>query len=162
MKIINVDVAIIGTGTAGMGAYRAAIKHTNKVLLIEGGSYGTTCARVGCMPSKLLIAAGDAAYHAGQTELFGISVDRVKVDGKAVLKRVQAERDRFVVFVLESVESFDEKHKIRGFAKFQDEHIPMILQDASFRMTERLMIKAHLFIKGCSLKKRCNEEHYLL
>jgi len=24
------------------------------------------------------------------------------------------------------------------------------------------MIKAHLFINGCSLKKRCNEEHDLL
>jgi len=38
----------------------------------------------------------------------------------------------------------------------------MILQDASFRMTERFMIKTHLFIKGYSLKKRCNEEHDLL
>jgi hypothetical protein len=24
------------------------------------------------------------------------------------------------------------------------------------------MIKTHIFIKGCSLKKRCNEEHDLL
>ena len=60
MQIINVDVAIIGAGTAGMGAYRAALKHTDKILMIEGGAYGTTCARVGCMPSKLLIAAADA------------------------------------------------------------------------------------------------------
>ena len=30
-----------------------------KAVLIEGGPYGTTCARVGCMPSKLLIAAVD-------------------------------------------------------------------------------------------------------
>ena len=35
----------------------------------------------------------------------------------------------------------------------------MILQDASFRMPERFMIKAHLFIKGYSFKKRGNEEH---
>jgi len=38
----------------------------------------------------------------------------------------------------------------------------MILQDARFRMPERFMIKAHLFINGCSLTKRCNEEHDLL
>ena len=62
MKVINVDVAIIGTGTAGMGAYRAAKKYTDKVVVIEGGAYGTTCARVGCMPSKLLIAAADASF----------------------------------------------------------------------------------------------------
>ena len=139
MKELNVDVAIIGTGTAGMGAYRAAVKHTDKVLLIEGGSYGTTCARVGCMPSKLLIAAGDAAYHASQTELFGISVDRVKVDGKAVLKRVQTERDRFVGFVLDSVDSFEEKHKIKGFAKFQDEHT-LLIDDHTQVIAKRIVI----------------------
>jgi len=38
----------------------------------------------------------------------------------------------------------------------------MILQDASFRMPELFMIKAHLFINGYSLKKRCYEEHDLL
>ena len=38
----------------------------------------------------------------------------------------------------------------------------MILQDASFRMPVRFMIKAPLFIKGCSLKKRCNDEYDLL
>ena len=43
-----------------MGAYRAARKHTDSLVLIEGGPYGTTCARVGCMPSKLLIAAAEA------------------------------------------------------------------------------------------------------
>ncbi len=139
MKVINVDVAIIGAGTAGMGAYRAAVKHTDKVLLIEGGSYGTTCARVGCMPSKLLIAAGDAAYHASQTELFGISVDKVNIDGKAVLKRVQTERDRFVGFVLESVDNFEEKHKIRGFAKFQDEHT-LLIDDHTQVIAKRIVI----------------------
>ena len=37
----------------------------------------------------------------------------------------------------------------------------MILQNASFRMPVQFMIEAHLFIKGCSLKKRGNEEHDL-
>jgi len=40
--------------------------------------------------------------------------------------------------------------------------IPMILQDTSFRVTERFMIKAYLFINGCSIKNRCNEKHDLL
>ena len=62
MRIIDTDVAIIGTGTAGLGAYRAAKQHTDNVVLIEVGAYGTTCARVGCMPSKLLIAAAEAAH----------------------------------------------------------------------------------------------------
>jgi len=36
MKIINVDVAIIGTGTAEISTYRAAKKYTNNIVLIEG------------------------------------------------------------------------------------------------------------------------------
>ncbi|SVB18332.1 uncharacterized protein METZ01_LOCUS171186, partial [marine metagenome] len=58
----KVDVAVIGAGSAGMPAFRAARKHSENVVLIEGGVYGTTCARVGCMPSKLLIAAAEAAH----------------------------------------------------------------------------------------------------
>ncbi len=54
MKIRKVDIAVIGAGSAGMNAFRAARAHTDNVVLIEGGEYGTTCARVGCMPSKLL------------------------------------------------------------------------------------------------------------
>ena len=60
MKQIQADVVVIGGGTAGMGAFRAARQHTDNVYLIESHVFGTTCARVGCMPSKLLIAAAEA------------------------------------------------------------------------------------------------------
>ena len=42
MKEVQVNVAIIGAGTAGLGAYRGAKKYTDNVLLIEGGAHGTT------------------------------------------------------------------------------------------------------------------------
>lgn len=52
MKSVNVDVAVIGGGTAGLGAYRAAKAHTDSVVMIEGGPYGTTCAAwVACLLS---------------------------------------------------------------------------------------------------------------
>ncbi|NMT62396.1 dihydrolipoyl dehydrogenase [Marinobacter orientalis] len=114
----KVDVAIIGAGTAGMGAYRAARKHTDDVVMIEGGPYGTTCARVGCMPSKLLIAAADSAHHMTKASMFGIHPGDVRIDGKAVMERVRRERDRFVSFVLEAVEGFPEAHRVRGHARF--------------------------------------------
>ncbi|HJL16734.1 MAG TPA: FAD-dependent oxidoreductase [Sandaracinaceae bacterium LLY-WYZ-13_1] len=63
-ETIEVDVAVIGAGTAGLAAYRAAPAHTDRVVLVEAGPGGTTCARVGCMPSELLVAAADAAHHA--------------------------------------------------------------------------------------------------
>ena len=47
MRKITTDVAVIGAGTAGLAAYRAAKAAGRAALLIEGGVYGTTCARVG-------------------------------------------------------------------------------------------------------------------
>jgi len=118
MEKREVDVAIIGAGTAGMVAYQRVRKVTDKVVLIEGDQYGTTCARVGCMPSKLLIAAADNAYQMAQGELFGLSAGNITVDGKRVMTRVRSERDRFVGSVIRSVEKFPEEHRIKGHARF--------------------------------------------
>ncbi len=119
----QVDVAIIGTGSAGMAAYRAARAHTDSIALIEGGAYGTTCARVGCMPSKLLIAAAEAAHGIEKAAGFGVHIEgKPLINGQEVMHRVRSERDRFVGFVLESVEGFDEKHRVRGYAHFVDDH----------------------------------------
>ncbi|WP_374691188.1 dihydrolipoyl dehydrogenase [Accumulibacter sp.] len=122
MNTLEVDVAIIGAGTAGMSAYRAALAHTRSVVVIEGGPYGTTCARVGCMPSKLLIAAAEAAHAARHADAFGVVVDSLRIDGAAVMQRVRDERDRFVGFVTEAVEHWPAEHRLRGHARFLDRH----------------------------------------
>ena len=49
------DYIIIGAGTAGLNAVSQVRKAGKSFLLINGGHWGTTCARVGCMPSKALI-----------------------------------------------------------------------------------------------------------
>ena len=59
MEIREVEYAIVGVGTAGLGAFSRIRKVTDSLLLIQHGPYGTTCARVGCMPSKMLIAAAE-------------------------------------------------------------------------------------------------------
>ncbi len=124
MEKLQADVVVIGGGTAGMGAFRNARLHTENVYLIEGNAFGTTCARVGCMPSKLLIAAAEARYHALHTDPFGVHLDKqsIEVNGKEVMNRVKSERDRFVGFVLEDVQAWDENRRILGKAKFIDEH----------------------------------------
>ncbi len=121
-SIHKVDVAVIGAGSAGLPAYRAARMHTEKVVLIEGGVYGTTCARVGCMPSKLLIAAAEAAHSIETASKFGVYSSKPTINGHDVMKRVRSERDRFVGFVLESVENIDQNHHFRGHAQFIDNH----------------------------------------
>ena len=114
VSALQVDVAIIGAGTAGMAAYAAARAHTDSLLLIEGGAYGTTCARIGCMPSKLLIAAANVAHQARHADPFGVLVQGVSVDGAAVLARVRRERDRFVGLVLDSIASITPAHRLQA------------------------------------------------
>ena len=124
MKTLFIDVAVIGAGSAGLSAYRAAKAAGARVVLIEGGAYGTTCARVGCMPSKLLIAAAEAAHAARRTAPFGIHIDgTVRVDGREVMARVKRERDRFVGFVVETTEGLPAEDRLLGHAQFIDDNL---------------------------------------
>ncbi len=123
MEKRTVDVAIIGAGSSGMRAYREAARVTDSVLLIESGPYGTTCARVGCMPSKLLIAAAEAAHHGAHAGEFGVHYALPKIDGAAVMRRLRSERDRFVGFVVEDVENWPQDHRVKGEAVFQSDHV---------------------------------------
>jgi len=118
MDTRTVDVAIIGAGTAGLNARKEVEKAGKSWLMIQDGPYGTTCARVGCMPSKLLIAAADAAHHVASAGRFGVDVSEQgwRVDGRAVMQRVRSERDRFVGFVVR--DSMQLEHRIEGRARF--------------------------------------------
>lgn len=126
-------------GTSGMGAYREARKMTDSIALIEGGEYGTTCARVGCMPSKLLIAPAEVRHRSELFSQFGLKGSIPDVDGAAVMQRVRNERDRFVAFVNEDVEEFDAKHKIKAYAKFVDDHT-LALSNGDSIKAERIII----------------------
>ena len=118
MNVLDVDVAVIGAGSAGLSAYRAARTHGGRVMLIEGGHLGTTCARVGCMPSKLLIAAAEAAHMLTVAPAFGVHPSAVRIDGREVMARVRSERDRFVGFVLEGIEQMPAVDRLIGNARF--------------------------------------------
>jgi dihydrolipoamide dehydrogenase len=122
MNTLDVEVAVIGAGTAGLAAYRAAVAQGKRTVLIEGGPYGTTCARVGCMPSKLLVAAAEAAHMLATAPGFGVHPGQTRIDGKAVMARVRLERDRFVGFVLDSVERIPAHDKLCGHARFTGRH----------------------------------------
>ncbi|MFC7288908.1 dihydrolipoyl dehydrogenase [Herminiimonas glaciei] len=139
MKTLTFDVAVIGAGSAGMSAYRAVKAHGKTAVLIEGGPYGTTCARVGCMPSKLLIAAAEAAHAASEAPGFGVHPGPVRIDGKQVMQRVRSERDRFVGFVVESVESIDPAERLHGYARFISPGYLQVGDDTQV-MAERVVI----------------------
>ena len=134
-KQLQVDVAIIGSGTAGLAAWRTASKQGKKVLLIESGPLGTTCARVGCMPSKLLIAAADSAHAVREASGFGVQPGKLTIDGKAVMQRIKDERDRFVSLVIDSIDSIPAANKITGRARFSDAHTLLVDEDTEITAT---------------------------
>ncbi len=135
----KVDVAIIGGGTAGMVAYKQARRHTSSVVLIEGNQFGTLCARSGCMPSKLLIAAAEAAHGARQAGRFGVRIDSVGVDSRAVMARVKTERDRFVSGVLDSIKRIPDGNIIRAKARFSAPR-KLFLDDGQRILADRIVI----------------------
>ncbi|HIF9246933.1 TPA: dihydrolipoyl dehydrogenase [Photobacterium damselae] len=140
MKTLNVDVAVIGGGTAGLGSYRAAKAYTDSVVMIEGGPYGTTCARVGCMPSKLLIAAAESVHQIEKAPGFGVHPQgEIIINGREVMDRVKRERDRFVGFVLEGVDEIPAEDKISGYAKFIDNNTLMV-DDHTKIIAKRIVI----------------------
>src|SRR5690606_36280533 len=68
---------------------------------------------------KLLIAAAEAAHAVNHSAAFGVHIDgSARIDGRQVMQRVRSERDRFVGFVLDSVEAIDSSDKLRGHARF--------------------------------------------
>lgn len=117
-ETLRCDVAVIGGGTAGLAAERAARKNGASTLLIDPEFAGTTCATVGCMPSKLLIAAAKEVQGIRRAERFGISIEGMTIDGPAVLGRVRAERDRFAALTRKSIEKLPEGVAIRARARF--------------------------------------------
>lgn len=116
--LIHCDVAVIGAGTAGLAAERAARKNGASTRLIDPAFNGTTCATVGCMPSKLLIAAAKQARSVTRAQEFGVSVAGVTIDGPAVMRRVRAERDRFAAATQESIKTLPAGVALKGSARF--------------------------------------------
>lgn len=116
------DVIVIGGGTAGLGAYRKAKALGKSALLIEKNDFVTTCASVGCMPSKLLIAAAETMHEIMKAPQFGINVEEVKIDQNKLLSRVRSERDRFVGFVKRGADNIKAEDKIIGAGYIKDKN----------------------------------------
>lgn len=87
-------------------------------MLIDPYFAGTTCATVGCMPSKLLIAAGEAAHRVRQAGTFGVRTQEPVIDGPAVLSRLRDQRDAFVSAVKSSFEDLPDGICLKARAAF--------------------------------------------
>lgn len=134
------DTIIIGAGTAGLAALREVRKRTDRFLIVNEGPWGTTCARVGCMPSKALIEAANAFHRRKTYQEFGIrGADGLTADIPAVLQRVRALRDDFVAGALKATDGLSDRHRIAGRALLQG---PQTVEIDGTRYTTRSIIIA--------------------
>lgn len=115
----EVDVAILGGGSAGLFALSQVKRETDSYVLINGGELGTTCARVGCMPSKVLIQVAEDFHRKSIFDREGIDGgEKLSVDAPASMEHVQDLRDVFVDKTLSVTDDMDDEHLIDGYAKF--------------------------------------------
>ena len=113
------DLIIIGAGTAGLSALKEAKKYTDNVLLIHDGPVGTTCARVGCMPSKSLIHAAKLYdTHKKMPDAGIVGAELIKPDLPKVLKNVREKRDYFVSHIEEEMEALQD-YMVQGRARYE-------------------------------------------
>ena len=115
----KVDVAIVGAGTAGLAALAQVKKKTDSYVLINGGELGTTCARVGCMPSKVAIQVADDFQRRTIFERQAIEGgDALTVDIPEAFEHVRDIRDILVDRVLSHTTDEMGDEFIEGYAQF--------------------------------------------
>lgn len=83
-------MVVIGAGSGGLSVAAGAAQLGLKVVLFEKGEMGGDCLNYGCVPSKALIAAAEAAHQAHAASTLGIRVGEVSIDFSKVMAHVHA------------------------------------------------------------------------
>ena len=119
MKEMKTDVVIIGAGHAGLNALKEVRKVTDNYILINGGGLGTTCARYGCMPSKVAIQLAESYHDRGNLKKWGIEgTDSIRIDEHRMMDHVRDMRDMFVDLILANTTDEMGEELIEGYARF--------------------------------------------
>ncbi len=88
-RILKADIVVIGAGSGGLSVASGAAQLGLKVVLFEKGEMGGDCLNYGCVPSKALVAAADAAHQARNSGALGVSNRSVDVDFQKVMAHVR-------------------------------------------------------------------------
>ena len=119
MEERQVEVAILGCGSAGLNTLSKVRPAGKNVVVIDGGELGTTCARVGCMPSKAAIQVAEDFHRREVYPRFGLEGgESLSLDTEETMEYVRDLRDNFVDRVLSnSSDNFPEGLLIDEYAK---------------------------------------------
>lgn len=85
------DVLVVGGGTAGTTAARAAALEGARVVLVEReAALGGECTYTGCVPSKAIIEVAKLYRDVGRGERLGIRADGLRLDFPALMAHKDA------------------------------------------------------------------------
>ncbi|MBI2570355.1 MAG: mercury(II) reductase [Candidatus Schekmanbacteria bacterium] len=98
----ELDLLVVGAGSAGFAAAIRAAELGARVALVEQGGLGGSCVNVGCVPSKTLMRAAEAHHRAGHSAFAGIRSHPEVPDFAAVI-----EQKRLLVAELQQAKYWD-------------------------------------------------------
>lgn len=87
---LEADICVIGAGSAGLSVAAGAARFGASTVLIERDRMGGECLNTGCIPSKSLLAAANAAQSIRFSGRFGIDGSEPRVDYARVRRHVEA------------------------------------------------------------------------
>jgi pyruvate/2-oxoglutarate dehydrogenase complex dihydrolipoamide dehydrogenase (E3) component len=113
------DLVVIGAGSGGYAAGRTARDLGASVAFVDKGPLGGLCILRGCMPSKTLIASGDAAYEIRHAAELGVHASEPTVDFPAVMARKREIIQGFADYRIAGIETYP---VFAGEARFESPH----------------------------------------
>ncbi len=89
MATLEVDLCVVGGGSAGLSVAAGASQMGATTVLIEAGKMGGDCLNYGCVPSKAMLAAGHAAHGVRHAGRFGVNGHEPNIDFGRVHDHIQ-------------------------------------------------------------------------
>ncbi len=126
IREISCDTVVIGAGTAGLEAYRAAAEGGADCVLADGGKLGTTAQRSGELPASYLMNSALAVRELQSFRSKGLLIQDPEVETSGVLGMVRAMRSRATSSVLSFLYRIPEEKRLHGMVSFEDPHTLMV------------------------------------
>ncbi len=135
------DLIILGGGSA---AFAAAIKAESlglSTLMVNAGlHFGGTCVNVGCVPSKTIIRAAEAVYHATHSPFQGVQPKGADIRFGDIMKEKQdlvtsLQQKKY----MDVVRDFQNLRLVEGWAEFVDEKTILVNGEKTFKSLKFLI-----------------------
>jgi pyruvate/2-oxoglutarate dehydrogenase complex dihydrolipoamide dehydrogenase (E3) component len=106
-ELLECDICVIGAGSGGLSVAAGASQMGASTVLIERAKMGGDCLNYGCVPSKALIAAAQAAHAVRRAPEFGVNAGALDVDFNRVHDHVHD--------VIAAIAPHDSVERFEGF-----------------------------------------------